>query len=145
MKYVIAALIAVLLTSSAAVSRAKESSESTAEVRVFLYSWEERTRARLTLARVRSSSKITVEILDRSMARDFVQSLGVSEMTVRTSEIVDDEPRLVIDISTEAGDRKTYYASTTHLFSEDGRMWRKIDVAFKKRFVAAVSGESNGR
>lgn len=141
MKLMLAVLMAIFLTLSAPVVRAKESGETYTEVRVYLYGWEERTRARLTLDRVRSSSKITTAILDQLIARDFVQSLGVSEMTMRSGEIVDDEPRLVIDISTGSGARETYYASTTHLFSEDGKMWKKIDGNFKWRFVAVVSGE----
>lgn len=140
MKIKFAVLALAISALSGSVVHAGGMSEVYTEARVYLYGWEERTRAKLTLDRVRSSSKITVAILNQSKTQDFVQSIGLSEMTMRSGDVVDDEPRLVIDISTADGERETFYASTTHLFSEDGRRWKKIDEDFRSRFTAVVSG-----
>jgi hypothetical protein len=138
------ALLAVLIAPIASLGAEEEDDARLVEATVYFYGWEMETRARLTLEQVRKSSRMTTTILDEGLATRFGELLRLREMVARTDEVVNADPRLVIDMRRRDGKMETYFASWSHLFSADGRRLRKIDARFRARFLAILSGEATG-
>jgi len=114
-----------------------ESSSTYSRVEIFYYGWDILVRSKLSLDNVRDNAKIKIIISDSYEIENFIKWARLNELQEiidSKNEIMDDDPRLVIDMFDSENKRITYYASRFRILTEDSTKWRKIDDEFKKKF-----------
>lgn len=109
----------------------------------YLYGWNLRLRASLSLEDVRQQSSVKTTIKSPAMATEFAESLGLDSLVPNNREAGVGDPRFVIDLVRQDGSRETFYARDSHLFSEDGTRLRKIDTHFQRRFALLPPGPTS--
>jgi hypothetical protein len=100
------------------------------------YGWNVLTRGRLSLDDVRQHSSIKTIIWTPYEVTSFLPTLGLDRMRKsREGATEEGDPRLVVDLWNLQGARTTYYSDGRLLISEDGRQWRTVDEAFRRKFT----------
>ena len=138
MRILILMLLVALTTTSAVEARP---SARYISAHTYLYGWNLRLRASLSLEGVRQGSSVMATIKSPDKATEFARSLALDALVPRQREAGVGDPRLVIDLIRSDGTRETFYANDFYLFSEDGTRLRKIDICFQRRFELLPPGD----
>lgn len=126
----------ILLTAFVPYAYAKQPTYVRADT--YYVNWGALTRGRLTPDRLRESPMIKMSILDPNETLAFTRWLRIDQMlTVRDASTRSGDPRLVIDLWDERGERTSYYSDGRFLVSSDLTSYRKVDRKFLERFTYA--------
>jgi len=131
-------IVILVLVAITVVSVAKEKNcQKYIKANIYYIPWDLLNRSRLNINDVRNSYRIKININDAHETMMFVCWLNLDILKPSkdsTLTIYENNPRLVIDLYNDSGQRETYFASKNNLVSSDGGFIRPIDDDFKKRF-----------
>lgn len=140
-KYQVLASILVMLIFPAAVNSA-DNKDDFVRAEIYYFEWDIETLVGLTPESVRSQPTIKTIIqspiapLAKAEVAALRRWLRIEEMkpTHANKKSNAEDARLVIDFYRSDGSRVTYYASRFNLISEDHKIKRPIDDAFREKF-----------
>jgi len=99
--------------------------------------WMTTTMVAMSADDVRRNPLIRVQIEWETGVKVLIKSLAFDQADPIPGDAgIERDVRLVIDLKTSGGGRRTYYATRFGLYTEDGRPIRRVDDQFRSRFEA---------
>lgn len=135
-RFLIAGLVVALVGADARHEPVARGIDDVSQVHICLVDWSEAYQNRQSYADVMNICSVAFDIRDQGMARSFVASLRLDEMTPREGGESGDA-RLAIEVIEADGSTQKYYASYSVLYSEGGLRSRAVDASFRRRFDIA--------